>query len=603
MLTGSNNRALTEYKKVNQELVFFYQRWQEMLDSRTLDMYQYNILNSFCACAELIDVIEKTQSGLLTSRQNIDDIKAEAMEIVKNDDILEQYDKPIHSTLLRVISSKLDSKQRNEAIEDRSSAFYISLNRLKYQILAPTKRLKDKYLSYIISGLKHDIDSSAYIKTEKHMTQLISQCLYNGWSSRGLFILSEFLEGSKSKDEKWNIFANTISSIEHKSYIVYYSVNLQTHKGISADSAKSIIHSLDLSLCKGSDIEDESELLRTKLKTETNYIVLPILAHDIYSAALSAINLLNQKISIATFYNTISPWTASSPQIIVFDSQLQIAESLSKTDVFKTYDYIDSNNGVFEDTKNILNNTQKASAMNRLHAAFSYTNLSRSSYFQETKYISLWIAIESIMRTGQYADIISHIKLVLPEILCVRYIYRIMRNFSEDCMRCGFKYNTELGLQMFSENKKQLVRNLITCFRTPEKYIILKEHCKYNDLLQYRCQEIYLILTNTDTIKKKFEHYTQKVRWHVQRLYRLRNEITHSAFQENKSLIIYIEHLYTYLAQLMSELVYYIEHRRCNSVEESFSTILENYYTYMDLIKEGHLEIKDILPNGIIEFE
>lgn len=76
MLTGSNNKALT-YKGVNPGLFFFYQRWQELLENRTLDMYQYNILNASIACLELSDVVKKTLDGLLTSRQNVDDIKAE----------------------------------------------------------------------------------------------------------------------------------------------------------------------------------------------------------------------------------------------------------------------------------------------------------------------------------------------------------------------------------------------------------------------------------------------------------------------------------------------------------------------------------------------
>lgn len=92
------------------------------------------------------------------------------------------------------------------------------------------------------------------------------------------------------------------------------------------------------------------------------------------------------------------------------------------------------------------------------------------------------------------------------------------------------------------------------------------------------------------------------MRWHIQRLYRIRNEITHSAFQENRSLMIYIEHLYTYLAQLMSEVVYYVEHKKSESVEEALATILESYNTYVDLIKEGYVALQEILPDGVIEF-
>lgn len=211
--------------------------------------------------------------------------------------------------------------------------------------------------------------------------------------------------------------------------------------------------------------------------------------------------------------------------------------------------------------------------------------------------------MESLMRTGQYSDIISHIKCVLPEILCIRYLYRIIRNFSEDCIRCGFKHDDKLSINMEISDKKQLVSKLISIFRNGDQYEILKTNCyNRNELLHYRCEEIHIILNNSNIILEKFEHFTKKVRWHIQRLYRIRNEITHSAFQEDRSLIIYIEHLYSYLSQVISEIIYYIEHKNVDSVEEAFSILSDSYHTYITLLKEDqHVPIQDILPDGIID--
>lgn len=94
MLSGTTNIALSQYKNVDEKHIFFVQRWYEMLEGRTIDMYRYNILNTCVACAELADVIDKTMSGLLTSRQNVDDCKEEAFEIVKADTILEKHNRP-----------------------------------------------------------------------------------------------------------------------------------------------------------------------------------------------------------------------------------------------------------------------------------------------------------------------------------------------------------------------------------------------------------------------------------------------------------------------------------------------------------------------------
>ena len=150
-------------------------------------------------------------------------------------------------------------------------------------------------------------------------------------------------------------------------------------------------------------------------------------------------------------------------------------------------------------------------------------------------------------------------------------------------------------------NKKALVQQLIEIFRDPQNYAILYTRCGKSMLLQYRCAEIHRLLNDKEAIRTKFEHYTKKIRRHIQRLYRIRNEITHSAFREDKSLVIYIEHMYSYLAQPVSEVVYYVEHKNVESVEEAFAVLLENYNTYMELLKENAMSINEVLPIGIIE--
>lgn len=57
----------------------------------------------------------------------------------------------------------------------------------------------------------------------------------------------------------------------------------------------------------------------------------------------------------------------------------------------------------------------------------------------------------------------------------------------------------------------------------------------------------------------------------------------------------------TYLAQLISEVVYYLEHKEVYSVEEAYAIIVETYKTYRALLDERTLSIEEIVPEGIIE--
>lgn len=604
MLTGSNNKAL-DYKKVNPELRFFYQRWQELLEARTLDMYQYNILNSCSACLELQDVVEKTLAGLLLSRQNVDDIKDEALEILKLDDILIKYDKPLWITLMRILSGKIGKKKSNNSTDDKEKDnFQIALLRLKHQLANPCRSLKENFKTYVIQDLREDIRQQDKPLIEKHMSVLISQCINDGWSTKGLFNLSSHLQGTENLEDKINLFLNAILSTDTINFVIYYSIRIETRPGLGSEAVRQTVKSLGIDLKKGADIIDSDvnrQGLYNLLDSEKYYAIVSLNAHDIHSAVLTAINILHSKLSIATFYNTISPFIANSPTIVAFNSINNVATPLKMTDVFRTYDYVDSSNDVFGDTKNIINDSSKHAIITKLDAAFSYTNLSRSSYFQETKFITLWIALESIMRTGQYHDIISHVKKILPSALCVRYFYKLVRNFAEDCIRCNIKYLTDpIGLNLQDDNKKQIVTDLISIFRNSTNYGLLLQRCEINDLLHYRCDQIREIFNDSDKMQEKLKHYKTKVEWHIQRLYRIRNVITHSAFQEDRSLVIYIEHLYSYLSQLISEIVFYIEHKNAKSIEEVYAVLENNYLTFIEILDSKTMKIADVLPNGVV---
>lgn len=605
MLINNNNKKLTRYEHVNDEYVFFVQRWNEILETKTLDMYQYNILNSCVACDEYADVIEKTLAGIFTSRQNVDDCKAESVQIIKADPLLDKYNRPLRNTLLRVLNGKIESKSKVDSLDDKAGSFFTSLNRIKHQLKNPLNQLKTNYLEYVLSELKVAIDAQDNELVNVCIGILASQCIYQGWSAKGLMELSQIFTTECSIDEKWQQFYNKIKSSTFDNYEIYYSIKIETRVELSADKVREIIASMGLEVICGADIieqhKDNTEFC-SKISSETTYVMTNISMSDPYSAVLRAINILNSKLSVATFYNTINPWIANYPQIIYLNCQTGEHDSLRLTDIFKTYDYVDSNNGVFEDTRQIISSQNLEDTKNKLNAVFAYTNLSRSSIFQETKYITLWIALESVMRTGQYQDIITHIKCVLPEILATRYVYRIVRNFSEDCIRCKLKKCDEIQLNFEQADKRNLVKKTISVFRDDSKYQILLSKCNCNKLLEFRCAEIHKLLNDNQLVSDKLEHYTQKIRWHIQRLYRIRNEITHSAFNENKSLVIYIEHLYTYLSQLISEIVYYIAHKESKSIDEAYATILENYNTYIELIKDNYFETTDLLPNGIIEF-
>lgn len=267
------------------------------------------------------------------------------------------------------------------------------------------------------------------------------------------------------------------------------------------------------------------------------------------------------------------------------------------------YDYLDSSGRVFESTRKIFADGSKRSICDRLQGAFSYTNISRSSLFQEEKYMNLWVALESLARTNMYSNIISNVKETVPAAICIRYIYRIVRNFAEDCKRCRVNLNFDsISIDLGQPTKQKMVEDVIAVFQDPTLFTQMVEKCSVNTLLKHRCGNVHKLLTDIDFAFCKIENHYNRVSWQIQRLYRIRNEIAHAALREQTSLIVYIEHLNDYLSTYISEIVTYITDRKLDTFEEALCYIRDNYDVFVALYKEnqkGVLEA-DVLSTGII---
>lgn len=105
MLREQNNELLRQ-KGVNDTLIPFYQIWQELVNEKTMDIYQYRVLTSLSALEELAEVLRKTMSGIFTNDANIESCREETLYILNSDMILNKYYKAIANRLRFSIGQK-----------------------------------------------------------------------------------------------------------------------------------------------------------------------------------------------------------------------------------------------------------------------------------------------------------------------------------------------------------------------------------------------------------------------------------------------------------------------------------------------------------------
>ena len=201
--------------------------------------------------------------------------------------------------------------------------------------------------------------------------------------------------------------------------------------------------------------------------------------------------------------------------------------------------------------------------------------------------MTIWIALESLSRTEMYDDIISNVKTTVPAALSIRYLFRIIRNFAEDLIRCNVDlvFKDGISYDVKDTSKAKVVENLIFIFKDDDLYSQLEDKCNCSDLLLYRVKDIKKIFTDYKYAIPKITNYHQHITWQIQRLYRIRNEIAHSATIDKNNLTIYTEHLFDYLSTFVSEIVSCTEKSDFKNIGEIYCKIQDNYAAFQEIIK------------------
>lgn len=592
MLRGNNDSKLVDMH-VPEICVPFYQVWQELVDGRTLDVYQYRVLTSLSGLKELESVIVKTLSGLFNSDANMEACREEMLYGLDRDAILDRHYKPILNRLRASLGEK------PKVIADK--------NRLLHQIRYATKEIESTYLKFALSDLKSSILTKDIGKIEDYANTVASQAIYNGWSPQGLFDLLRFFRHEKNFDEQWENFSKILldsTTVEHQVLI-----NVPFRGKSTAEQEKTLfaLNQLDLNVktyeqitaCFAT-ITDIGHLI----KSEKRYFLIEVKAKDIYAAAHAAITKISEKLNLASFYNLVNAWDLKSVVIVTINTQNNYHRSFTAEALYETHDYIDSSSRVFDGTRQIFIDKDKQAIRDKLQGSFGYTNISRASLFQEEKYMNLWVALESLARTDMQSNIISNVRETVPAATSLRYIYRIVRNFVEDCRRCGilFAFSTQT-IDMEQESKQKMVKETIAMLQDSTLFSELQEKCKVNTLLSYRANDILKLISEIPFAKNKIENHYKRVNWQIQRLYRIRNEIAHAALQEHASLLMYIEHLYDYLSTYISEIVNYLVEKEYSTIEDALCAIKGNYDVFIAFCNSSDkLLIKEeVLKTGIID--
>lgn len=578
---------------------FFAQRWLELFNEKTLDTYQYNVLNACGALEELEQVLSEVRLGT-TSMSNLEDCRKETLELVDSDPVLKNQARHVYGQILHHLGGRIkDTTQASsESGSSSSSAQQVreaaSINRLSYQLHYALTAISLEYTGWLLDSLRAVIDTEDFDAIDKVASSLGSECIRVGWSAIALH--QTVADAIGPFDVFWDGFRDRLSSPERAFDCVFLLGNQArlTQAG-AIDPLKmsglEFVTSSELpSRYKGVDLPPP--------KQGSMYVVHSVKAKDVFSAAYKAIDIVDEKLNVLAFFRMMEPWTASS-SILVVDGLTKECVPVSPSVINEVWHDVDS---TWYATAQKVTSSGFPHAVLKLHGLFLYFKLSQLSPSQEVKFLNLWVALESFLQTGQYGTAIEHVKEIAPPLLCTRYIYRLFRNFAEDCNRCEAPIKKADGSYIDFEqpSKAAMVAEVIAVVTDSNLVQGLMMDCSVNSLLVHRLGQLSAMVKDGQTISELLTRHCTKVRWHLQRLYRVRNAIAHSAHSSERPILTYIRNLREYLSVLVSEVVYRLDSGRYGDIEEVLAALVDNYFAAEETLGRGCTYDKDLWKDGIL---
>lgn len=227
-------------------------------------------------------------------------------------------------------------------------------------------------------------------------------------------------------------------------------------------------------------------------------------------------------------------------------------------------------------------------------------NTALSSPDISNAFLNLWSVME-IIGVDEFGGDTSKIKQVLNNIVPVlkrNYVSRVVEEL-HDYLKANLQQTqySELMNGIVEEGTEEYK---IACLISLKKYEEVRQKAygmlKNYPLIRSRISQLY-----EDVFKKKkklvaeLKRYGQRLTWHIQRLYRVRNSIIHSG-EPDDNMVYLVEHLHSYVDEVVLDIIDRMT--RSNSLG-SVANVLLDAQLLMDTLEKEYIKDEELKSDDI----
>lgn len=216
-----------------------------------------------------------------------------------------------------------------------------------------------------------------------------------------------------------------------------------------------------------------------------------------------------------------------------------------------------------------------------------YTLHTAKGYSIQNRFLNFWSSLEYILHPFPKYTIIEKARVIVPEVFSLFYLKNKLNIFWSRLTYCmekkGYK-ERYTALDFFCtdcrEGKDYSTRKVISYLLDKDRYTALLSELSFHIVLERECRELVMLLTEPQKASKAIKGYYEEIKHDLNYIYRLRNQLIHSARDIDDSLEYISFRLYRYVNSVLSTILYYEEKNNAYSIIDILSSIDATYQNY-----------------------
>ncbi len=556
------------------------QRWTELVNPRTIATYRVRHLNAHGALREVDELIDLVRDRIV-GHSHLKPVREECIDLLRRDVSISAHLCRHRGQLLRNLGL-LRSGERSSQL------------RLKYQLSHSLPEITRAYLAWLLADLRDALERNDSAAVGHLASALATELLSMGWSQRALYEMRDLLAEVLASEGGWPGFESTLTRPKRK-----YECAFLVDGDLTPHEESALIR-------LGLSVRRRSELLATppyvdvarRVPIARRYLVAEVQAFDQFSA------LEHAEVKLSSALDTLKLFRFSVLELhstrVVSCLDMPMVTCLQADSRWMQLPLAFRSAG-FETIAQCMNHPMLSRVdRSRFAATLSYYRMGMESIEPASKFVSLWVALESFCRTSAYDSIAESVTCRIPELLTTGYLYRLTRNYYEDCRRTGVDSLDSIIPVEANAPGRSVVRETFAALCDPSRQGALKQSTAFHSLLSERTEEIALVLSDSALAAKSLSARRQRLHWHLQRLYRVRNSIIHTGSTAT-SLSALTAHLQDYVEATLTHVAAIIASGKATGIDAALERSVDNHEAATAVLESGQAIDDRLVLDGALE--